>query len=285
MSGENNEYSGVDSHAKRFKRNDTRRQRALEEVRRLGWALEVVPEDLQNDREIVMEAVKQFGGALQFASAALKNDREIVLAAVKQYGWALQFASAALKNDREIVLEAVKQNGWALQYASADLKNDREIVLEAVKRHGWALRFASEDLRDDPTVVSKALRDFVPNRRGWVQYIGETLKTRIKDVIIVLGDLGMLSGDRTRFDDTEAVLVYANHWKQRLWEKTWLVLDQLPAHCDQRFIPTEVRSRVLDFAGSPEFQQACELVHVAPVIGEDARLRSPQISRLFPVQH
>ena len=107
------------------------REEWVNEVKKNGYELKFVSDELKNDKEIVLVAVTEYGVALEYASDTLRNDREVVLAAVRQDGDALVHASDELKNDREIVLAAVHQNGWALQYASEELRNDKEIVLAA----------------------------------------------------------------------------------------------------------------------------------------------------------
>ena len=77
---------------------------------------------MYDNKGAVLEAVKQDGRALQLVSEDLRNDKEVVLAAVKQYGGALKYASENLKNDKEVVLEAVKKSGEALAYASPALR-------------------------------------------------------------------------------------------------------------------------------------------------------------------
>jgi hypothetical protein len=150
--------------------NEDRKQYWLKKIKKgPSNFLQVVPEELRRDREIVLTAVQKHGSALQYASKELQVDREIVLAATRKTACALQYASEELKRDREIVLEAVQQDGHALQYASAELRRDREIVLEAVRQKGDALKHLSEELKKDPFIVVEAMKE---NFRAF-RFVGE----------------------------------------------------------------------------------------------------------------
>ena len=71
----------------------------LEKVKKNGWALEDVLNELR-DRDMCMEAVKSKGSALCFVPEELR--------------------------DRDICMEAVKKNDWALQYVPDEIRNGAE---------------------------------------------------------------------------------------------------------------------------------------------------------------
>ena len=74
--------------------------------------------------------VRENGKELELLSDELRNDREVVLAAVRQSGSVLEYwyASEALKGDREVVLVVAQSNWMALQHASAKVRSESEVV-------------------------------------------------------------------------------------------------------------------------------------------------------------
>ena len=158
----------------------------IKAVQEAGWentggpALQQVPAELRNDKEVVLAAVQQDGRALKYASDALRSDAEVALAAIEAHGLALsytdlqhdkKFVQLAINQNvkvlkhlvfspfyKEMVMMAVRQDGNALRHASRKLKNDREIVLAAVQQNGMALEYASQKLKDDKEIVLAAVR-------------------------------------------------------------------------------------------------------------------------------
>jgi hypothetical protein len=153
-------------------------------VQKNGLALQHVPPELQDDKEVVLAAVAQEGLALLYASDRLKQDEDVVMTAVKQNGYAIKYvddtlanlanailaalkttssafqkASLELRNSRKFVLAAVAQNGWILEYLSKDLRNNHQVVLTAVKNVGDALQFASKKLRRSKKIVLAAMQN------------------------------------------------------------------------------------------------------------------------------
>lgn len=114
-------------------------------------------QQFSGDREIVLEAVR-FEGTLEVVSDELKNDREVILTAISSHGRDIQYAPQHFKNDREIVLKAVNQSWKAIEFVHDLFGNDREIVLCAVKQHYNALEYASDEFKNDIEIVNKALR-------------------------------------------------------------------------------------------------------------------------------
>jgi len=127
-------------------------------VTRDGSKLRYVPQELQNDKEIVIAAVKQNGWALQFASPTLQDDKEVVKAAITQCCFAFQYASSRLCNDKEIVITAVAECGSNLKHASSTLKDDKEVVTAAIAKNGNYLEYASKRLQDDKELAIEACK-------------------------------------------------------------------------------------------------------------------------------
>jgi hypothetical protein len=78
------------------------------------------------ERARVLSLVRENGKELELLSDELRNDREVVLAAVRQSGSVLEYwyASEALKGDREVVLVVAQSNWMALQHASAKVRSE-----------------------------------------------------------------------------------------------------------------------------------------------------------------
>lgn len=129
------------------------REVILAAVRRSGLALKCAAPECQGDKEVVLEAVCQNGNALEFASAELQADRDIVLAAVARRGDALRLAAPALRADRDVVLAAVSRRGEALRHADPALRADRQIVLAAVRQSAEAFEYAAPGLKRDREIV------------------------------------------------------------------------------------------------------------------------------------
>jgi len=175
------------------------------------YILELVSEELKNDKEIILAAVKKHGFALKYASEKLKDDKEVVLAAVNQSSSALidkdsalEHASERLKDDKEVVLAAVKKRGSALKYASERLKDDKEVVLVALKEKGSALEHASEKLKNDKEVVLVALNE----KGSALEYASEKLKDDKEVVLVAVKKHGYAlkyASERLK-DDKEVVL-------------------------------------------------------------------------------
>ncbi len=113
------------------------------------WNIYNIPQHLLSKRSFVLKVIQDNIGILEVVSDEINNDREIILSAVKNQGIALKFASDELKNDKEIVLEAIKSwGGDVLEFASDELKNDKDVVRAAIEDDEDALEYASKELRE-----------------------------------------------------------------------------------------------------------------------------------------
>ena len=116
----------------------------LQAVTEMGWTLELVDQEYQNDKEIVLRAVKGVGGALAFASESLQGDIEVVNCAVCSDGLALEFASSDLKSHPDVALNALQQNANAFAFVSKDLIENRNLMLKACKQNPDLLQLLIE---------------------------------------------------------------------------------------------------------------------------------------------
>ncbi len=106
-----------------------------------------IPEELNNNRELVIDILHKNPMALESVSDALQDDYDVVDTAVKQNGMALQFASERLQNDFSIVMSAVLENGWSLQFASQVLRDNTDIVKCAMWTDNKVVELASETMQ------------------------------------------------------------------------------------------------------------------------------------------
>lgn len=211
----------------------------LEAVKENGLILGHISDELKNDREIVLEAVKRNGYALNYTSDEFKNDREVVLTAIEDGGFALRFTSDELKNDREVVLTAVKAavkadvkgSGDTLEFASDELKNDKEFMLEVIKRDGNALKFASDELKNDREVVLTAIKDggyalqFASNELKYDKKIILEAVKKNRDVLYIL-QINLFDDDITfLFDLFITVPVVYHTLKNKINEKSKKIID------------------------------------------------------------
>lgn len=87
--------------------------------------LKFIDKSLFEDREFMKELITKNGFALQYMPEEFKDDKEIVLIALRESaGFALKYASKRLRADREVVYQAVKKYIRPLDYASKELQDE-----------------------------------------------------------------------------------------------------------------------------------------------------------------
>lgn len=136
-------------------------------------------ERLRNDYEVAFEAVKNDYSAFRYMSDKFRNTYEIALAAVGYYyNSELLFASDELRNNREIVLAYCSRTAYNKIYA-----DDYEIVLKSVSSNGQSIKYASDRLRADREIVltavkkdGKALKYANRKYRNDLEIVSEALK-------------------------------------------------------------------------------------------------------------
>ena len=123
----------------------TTEKEAWEAVRKDGWSLHHVPEELKTYK-LCLAAIKQQGLVLRKVPKALRTP-ELCLAAVKEYGLAFRYVPKALKTP-ELCLIAVKDEGTELRHVPEALKTPK-LCLAAVKHDPWgcALNHVPEALK------------------------------------------------------------------------------------------------------------------------------------------
>jgi hypothetical protein len=131
--------------------NNATIEEVLKAVKKNGYALENVPEELKT-AEVCLEAVKQNGGALAYVPQELRT-AELCLVAVKQDSYALEKVPEELKT-AEVCLEAVKEAGFMLEKVPEKLKT-AELCLVAVKQDGSdAIKYVPDALKEQVKQMS-----------------------------------------------------------------------------------------------------------------------------------
>jgi hypothetical protein len=108
--------------------------------------------ELKENKEFVMEHFLGSGqedeyfdfNIIDLLPESLQNDREVMLLAVQANAKSLQFIKEKWRNDKDVVMAAICKDGNLLEYVSDELKDDIEMVAEAVKTSADAITFASE---------------------------------------------------------------------------------------------------------------------------------------------
>lgn len=152
-------------------------------MKRVGYALEYVPEPLNEDRDIVMSAVTNYGPAIQYVNSVLLSDYDFVCKLVKASPSAFRLANDKIRSDPDIILHViqhsyelfryvapqqqnnrnlalrmVEKNPLVIEYLNNDLKSNAEIMLAAVKRIPGMLNFAPSKLKDDHVFMLEAIK-------------------------------------------------------------------------------------------------------------------------------
>jgi len=109
--------------------------------------------EITNEEE-ALAAVKKHGWVLEFVPDELKT-AEVCLEAVKQNGYLLRYVPEKLKT-AELCLEAVKQNQWAIQYVPEELKTE-EIMEKVTIR-----KLTEEEKQKIIFVINDLLSDDIP---------------------------------------------------------------------------------------------------------------------------
>ena len=127
--------------------------------------LELVPEDLKDDKEIVLESIKRNELTFAYASERLRSAKEVVLEAVNIDARCLKYAGQECRDDKEIVLNTISKYPLLIKFASDKLKDDEDIVLMAIDKDLMALSYASKRIRNICGNENQVL-----NLSSWIKY-------------------------------------------------------------------------------------------------------------------
>ncbi len=122
---------------------------------------ELVPADLQKNRNFVLSAVEKNGLALKHAPQ-FQNDWGVALVAVKQDAFAFLHASESLQGNSEFVFEAVRKNGMVLGFAEAYQDSPRHVEA-AVHQNPKAFSSAGPQSRDNKKLAEFSVLRFAEN--------------------------------------------------------------------------------------------------------------------------
>jgi formylglycine-generating enzyme required for sulfatase activity len=193
-------------------------EEAIQAVKKNTKNLELLPEHLRNNKEVVLKAILHshdyaneavfedwingFTGTsyvLKNISEDLRNDKEVVLVAVGIGGLSLEFAGKKLQGDPDIVLLAVKEHPEAFLYASDELKNDKNFLLDVIKTKPEVLEFTIERFKNDLDIARIAIKKDVMS----LYHLSEDLKNNreiIKTAVQSIGEALQYASDELKND-------------------------------------------------------------------------------------
>ena len=180
-------------------------------------------ERLRNDYEVAVEAVKNNYSAFRYMSDKFRNTYEIALAAVGYYyNSELLFASDELRNNREIVLAYCSRTTYNKIYA-----DDYEIVLKSISSNGQSIKYASDRLRANREIVltavkkdGKALKYANRKYRNDLEIVSEALKQNDCYEVFLYIDAELLQKNRW------LIFTAINNMGQAKWDNPLAYLSE-----------------------------------------------------------
>jgi len=132
-------------------------------LKKNGQGLDLVDENITDNREFVTEVIKKNPMAYRSVSPRLKKDKELLLLAFKSindYGIynMLMYADDTLKSDKELVLKILKLNSDQYKFIAPELKKDNDFILSIIKKTGKGLEYATKEQRSDKSLIIEALK-------------------------------------------------------------------------------------------------------------------------------
>ena len=123
-------------------------------------SLELVPESLRDDHDVVTQAISnaQIGDKpFQFASPRIRDDEEVVKLVIAHDPAHIEYASFRIRDDEEFMLEILSHWGYLLEHASSRLRDMEDICLAAIFQYDWAVQYASTRLQNNKLFNLKVL--------------------------------------------------------------------------------------------------------------------------------
>jgi len=108
----------------------TDKKLALNLVNHYPYNIELLSEELKNDKDIVImffNKVKLKGGALEYVSENIQNNKKIILQAIKNLENTLQYALPILGENKKFIL-------GLLQEEIKDLKSEQNKFMKFLKK-------------------------------------------------------------------------------------------------------------------------------------------------------
>lgn len=172
---------GVSDLRPRFKELVSYKPIVLQAVAREGLALEWVPDDLLEDRDVVISAFWQGRLELQKCSARLRGHKTVVLEAIHCRGDDFQHATEELKSDRRFVFEAVVEHHLVLKHAAETLQKDWDMRLALLTHHALTLEGAFDN--DEALPSAKRIRCKEPWSEEMVAEMVRARQDKVQDVL------------------------------------------------------------------------------------------------------
>ena len=122
-----------------------------------GYAIQIVSEELKNDRDIVIEALRGHKSHLKYAGSKIRDDKNFVLylSTIRRFDFSYtsSWFSDRLLDDEEIatlIIKKARHNNRLLRhpfyYCSKRLKNDMNFIKKMTKLDPLMMQFLKKDL-------------------------------------------------------------------------------------------------------------------------------------------
>ena len=147
----------------------------LKTVPRFEYLVEVLPDELLDNKEFATDILTKYPYTLKFFSERLRSDKEIVTRAISNNIYLLEFASDALRSNKGFIKELLQTSPKALNYISDELKGDKDLVLPVLKGHPELYYAASPKVQNDPEVLPLIRTYILAGERGHLRTLPEKL--------------------------------------------------------------------------------------------------------------
>jgi len=133
-------------------------------LKKNGQGLDLVDENITDNREFVTEVIKKNPMAYRSVSPRLKKDKELLLLAFKSindYGIynMLMYADDTLKSDKTFIWKLIKINpDYIMPYLNPEFQDDEEIVSYLIKYDHSTMEYASDRLKNSREFALKLIQ-------------------------------------------------------------------------------------------------------------------------------
>jgi hypothetical protein len=160
------------------------RKIALEAIRQSSEAFYYLPQNFQQDKEILHDMFEQHPflksnplfiqtvctvnpRALLYADENLRQNQKFVETSIKSNFHAFEYAPLHLRKDKAFIKKVLSYHdgGESFDYAHKDLKRDKAFVAGIVQENGYAFAYVPAALRNDPELMLIAAHHIVNNYR------------------------------------------------------------------------------------------------------------------------
>jgi len=156
----------------------------LHESEPFGFDINILSDELKNDKVVMLAAIILNASFFQSASLALRDDKEFVLYLIRnfdsyyrdRFSERLDKMELTKKEKESLKFTACREQDeqflCIIKFASERLQDDEDIVREAYNYDSSSLRYASDRLRDDKEFLLLLGKGGLPP----LQYLGKSIR-------------------------------------------------------------------------------------------------------------